>query len=236
MSHLSFCMRLSDLTIPAQFDRYRILQQQGEPGSSTGTATNTTPRAETQPSLFGDDQLTQAQMIWAARDTQKELNPHAELKFYLDEPLYEGNLSPMGWWKVSLHSCPGDIGNKFWIGQCCMLTSPCSNCTRLSPCSGILCSLWEGFLECWPGWQQMLWKDFTWYIWYPTIHQGSLQRYPPSRNCFTESEGREYLGYMDDDPCCLKIHFSIYRIFLRFRFEPGLNANLTWTHLNLTWI
>ena len=27
-------------------------------------------------------------------------HPRAELKFYLDELLYEGNLSPMGWWKV----------------------------------------------------------------------------------------------------------------------------------------
>ena len=39
-------------------------------------------------------------MIQEARDAQNELDPRAELKLSLDDSLYEGDLSPMSWWKV----------------------------------------------------------------------------------------------------------------------------------------
>ena len=40
-------------------------------------------------------------MMRAAQDAKRELDPHVELKLYLDEPLCEGSLSLVGWWKVS---------------------------------------------------------------------------------------------------------------------------------------
>ena len=88
--------------------------QQGEPGSSTGTTPGIVSKVETAPSLFGDDQLAKARMIRAARDAQRGLDPHAELKLYLDEPLYHGSLSLMGWWKVSTRLHAGGI--KIYLG------------------------------------------------------------------------------------------------------------------------
>jgi len=96
------------LIVPVQFDRYLASRKQEEPGSST-VATTDISKAESLRSLFGDDQLAKARMMRAARDARRELDPRAELKLYLNEPLYEGDLSPMGWWKVSSHSYSGII-------------------------------------------------------------------------------------------------------------------------------
>jgi hypothetical protein len=97
--------------VSIQFDRYLALRQQEEPGPNSGTTPDIPSGVRITPSLFGDDQLAKARKMRSARDAQRELDPRAELKLYLDEPLYEGDLSPMGWWKVSsnLHP-PGVIG------------------------------------------------------------------------------------------------------------------------------
>ena len=71
--------------------------------TASSTVSNAVSKAEAQPSLFGDDQLAKARKMQAARDAQRELDPRAELKLYLDEPLYEGDSSPMEWWKVGFH-------------------------------------------------------------------------------------------------------------------------------------
>ena len=85
-------------------NRYLMSNQQRKLGSSTSTPPNFASKGETLSSLFGDNQLARVRMIQTACDAQRGLDPHAELKLYLDEPLYKGDLSPMGWWKVS--TCP----------------------------------------------------------------------------------------------------------------------------------
>lgn len=100
------CVRVSypsNLTITVQFDRYLASRQQEEPQPGTGIAHDAVSKVETPPSLFGASRLNRARMVGAARDAKKGLDPRAELKLYLDEPLYEGSLSPTGWWKVSPH-------------------------------------------------------------------------------------------------------------------------------------
>jgi hypothetical protein len=93
-----------------QFDRYLVLRQQEEPGPNGGTTPDVPSGVRIAPSLFGDDQLTKARKMQSACDAQRELDPRAELRLYLDEPLYKGDLSPMGWWKVSSHlHLPGVI-------------------------------------------------------------------------------------------------------------------------------
>ena len=93
----------------AQFDKYLTSRQREEPGPGSGAPLNVVSKVEAVPSLFGDDQLARARKMRSARDAQRELDPRAELKLYLDEPLYKGDLSPMGWWKVSSYLCPGVI-------------------------------------------------------------------------------------------------------------------------------
>ena len=102
---LSFCTHSSSLTVMVQFDRYLASRQQEEPQNSTGAVPGVVSEMETLPPLFGDNQLARARMMRAARDAKKGLDPRAELRLYLDEPLHEGNLSPMGWWKVSPYPC-----------------------------------------------------------------------------------------------------------------------------------
>jgi len=96
-----FSACLLNSMVSAQFDKYLMSSQQEEPRSSTGAMPDVTPRVETPPSLFGDDRIARARTMRAARDAKRGLDPRAELKLYLDEPLYDGNLSPMTWWKVS---------------------------------------------------------------------------------------------------------------------------------------
>ena len=89
-----------------QFDRYLVSKQQTELGPSSGTTLSVTPKPGDKLPLFGDDQLARAQQLRSARNAQRELDPRAELKLYLDEPLYKGGMSPMGWWKVSSYLHP----------------------------------------------------------------------------------------------------------------------------------
>jgi len=76
------------------------------PSASSGTMLSVTPKVGDKLPLFGDDQLARARQLRLARDAQRELDPRAELKLYLDEPLYEGSMSPMRWWKVSSYLHP----------------------------------------------------------------------------------------------------------------------------------
>ena len=66
-------------------------------------------------------------MIRAARDAQKELDLRTELKLYLDEPLYEGDLLPMSWWKVVYARTKKFTRTESWIDQRNTLSSPRSN-------------------------------------------------------------------------------------------------------------
>jgi len=143
-----FHARLPNFVVSAQFDRYLISSQQEEPRLSTGTMPDVTPRVETPPSLFGDDRIARARTMRAARDAKRGLDPRAELKLYLDEPLYDGNLSPMTWWKVSPHFRAEVVSIEPRKGQCSTLSGSRSDCTQLSPCSGVLRALGKSFLKC----------------------------------------------------------------------------------------